>query len=92
MHAIILKTAEFNFDLQLFDMSYPYSQARFLSIVVICMTIEQVKQLYNSAPVVYEQVDSFNIIDLLLVTSLEVKDGNAWKILIDELKQIEWRT
>jgi hypothetical protein len=74
------------------------------------MTIEQVKQLYNSAPfkpfiihladgrripvkhrefmatspsgrtiVVYEQDDSFNIIDLLLVTSLEVKNGKASK-------------
>jgi hypothetical protein len=74
------------------------------------MTIEQVKQLYNSAPfkpfiihladgrripvkhrefmatspsgrtiVVYEPDDSFNIIDLLLVTSLEVKNGKASK-------------
>lgn len=74
------------------------------------MTIEQVKQLYNSAPfkpfiihladgrrvpvkhrefmatlpssrtiVVYEQDDSFNIIDLLLVTSLEVKNGKTSK-------------
>ena len=74
------------------------------------MTIEQLKQLYNSTPfkpfiihladgrripvkhhefmatspsgrtiVVYEADDSFNIIDLLLVTSLEVKDGKASK-------------
>jgi hypothetical protein len=74
------------------------------------MTIEQIRQLYNSAPfkpfiihladgrripvkhrefmatspsgrtiVVYEQDDSFNIIDLLLVTSLEVKNGKASK-------------
>lgn len=74
------------------------------------MTIEQVKQLYNSTPfkpfviqlddcrripvkhrefmattpsgrtiVVYEPDDSFNIIGLLLVTSLEVKDGKSTK-------------
>ena len=74
------------------------------------MTIEQVKQLYNSTPfkpfiihladgrripvkhrefmatapsgrtiVVYEPDDSFNIIDLLLVTSLGVKDGKVSK-------------
>ena len=72
------------------------------------MTIEQVKNLYNTAPfrpfiihladgrqipvnhrefmatapsgrtiVVYDTDDSFNIIDLLLVTSLEVKNGKA---------------
>jgi len=74
------------------------------------MTIEQVKQLYNSAPfkpfvihladgrlipykqrefmatapsgrkkVIYGPDDYFNIIDLLLVTSLEVKDGKTSK-------------
>jgi hypothetical protein len=72
------------------------------------MTIEQVKQLYESVPfqpfiihladgrqipvrhrefmasspsgrtiVVYDQDDSFNIIDLLLVTSLEIKNGKS---------------
>ncbi len=36
--------------------------------------------------VVYEEDDSFNIIDLLLVTSLEVKNGKASKGKTDKTK------